>query len=369
MASFNLGRIKGEKGEAGISGERGEKGERGVQGAQGVSGFTPVFGVKEIITVDENQSARVELDSSDIKNPLLTFYIPKGADGKDAMGDMISSIYDSKGKKCDIFEYVDLLFSSAMKKSGGEFSGKVKAYSMGAQELCVRNIVVAKSFPEDARLGDICIVIKNESSITIGDQEVGTNLIVMENGIETPYVIVGKNFLGSGTVELIRRDILLDESFFDRAGNTDYSLSAADLFLETMYSKNLDKSFLDKLLDVEVSSSVKRKIFLPSNYELVNLEYFKKNSRVAKKTDGSSSGYWTRGLYGSNNAIINSQGEIEGSRPTEKCGYRPMVVLKSDTCVENTVFKSNHAVKLPEEKCGIYIFDGEQWKECIIVDN
>lgn len=369
MASFNLGRIKGEKGEAGISGEKGEKGERGAEGAQGVSGFTPVFGIKEIITVDENQSARVELDTSNIKNPLLTFYIPKGADGKDAMGDMISSIYDSNGKKCDVFEYADLLFSSAMKKSGGEFSGKVKAYSTDLNELCVRNIVVAKSFPKNPLLGDICIVIKNESSITIGDQEIGTNLIVMENGIETPYIIVGKNFLGSGTVELIRKDILFEESFFDRTGNTDYPLSAADLFLETIYSKTLKKSFLDKLLDVAISNTEKRKILLPSSFDMVNLEYFTKNTKMAKKTDGKSSGYWIRGLYGSSNIIINSQGEIEPLYATEKCGYRPMVVLKSDTCVENTVFKSNHAVRLPEEKSGIYIFDGEVWKECILIDN
>ena len=74
MASFNLGRIKGEKGDAGIPGERGTQGERGAQGAQGVSGFTPVFSVKEIITVEDNESARVEIESSDIKNPLLTFF-------------------------------------------------------------------------------------------------------------------------------------------------------------------------------------------------------------------------------------------------------------------------------------------------------
>lgn len=369
MASFNLGRIKGEKGDAGTPGERGIQGERGVQGAQGVSGFTPVFSVKEIITVDDNEGARVEIDSSDIKNPLLTFYIPKGADGKDAMGDMISSIYDSKGKKCDVFEYADLLFDGAMKKSGGELFGKVKAYSADTQDLCVRNIVVANSFPEDACLGDICIVIKSESSIAIGDQEIGTNLIIKENGINTPYIIVGKNFLESGTVELIRRDILLEESFFDRAGNTDYSLSAADLFLETMYSKTLDKSFLGKLLDIEISDSVKRKIFLPSSYDMANLEYFKENTRMAKKTDGRSSGYWVRGLYSGINTIINSQGQLEALSAKEKCGYRPMIALKNDTCVVNTVFKSNHAVTFPEEKCGVYIFDGEVWKECIALDN
>ncbi len=369
MASFNLGRIKGEKGEAGISGERGEKGERGVQGAQGVMGFTPVFGVKEVITAENSESARVELDSSDIKNPLLTFYVPKGKDGKDALGDMISSIYDSKGKKSDIFEYADTLLKSAMKKSGGEFSGKVKAYSMSEEELCIRNIAVAKNFPEDACLGDICIVTKRESSITIGEQEIGTKLIVMENGIETPYLIVDKNIFGEGMVGLIRNEILPVKSFYDRAGSTDYSLSSVDIFLETIYPRSLEKKFLNKLVGIDIYNTGKRKIFLPGNGNLLDYEYFSKNSRAARMTGGSYSPYWIRGTYGNNNTIINSQGEAEGLRVTERCGYRPMLVLNSETCVENIEFESAHAVRLPDEKCGIYIFDGEVWKECISLDN
>ena len=369
MASFNLGRIKGEKGEAGISGERGEKGERGAQGAQGVMGFTPVFEVKEVITAENGESARVELDSSDIKKPLLTFYVPKGKDGKDALGDMISSIYDSKGKRCDIFEYADMLSISAMKKSGGEFSGKVKAYSMDEQELCVRNIVVAKSFPEDARLGDICIVTKSKSSITIGEQEIGTKLIVMENGIETPYLIVDKNIFGEGMVGLIRNEILPVKAFYDRAGSTDYCLSSVDLFLETIYPKSLENKFVDKLVKINITNTGRRRIFLPANGNLLDFEYFKENSRAAKITGGTHSAYWIRGLYNNLNTIINSQGEAEGLRVTERCGYRPMLVLNSETCVENIEFESKHAVRLPDEKCGIYIFDGEQWKECISLDN
>lgn len=369
MASFNLGRIKGEKGDAGIPGERGTQGERGAQGAQGVSGFTPVFSVKEIITVEDNESARVEIDSSDIKNPLLTFFIPKGKDGKDALGDMISSIYDSKGKKCDVFEYADSLFNGAMKKSGGEFSGKVKAYSADAQELCVRNIVVAKNFPEDARTGDICISTKKEGTITLGEQETGTKLLVKENGIETPYIIVGKDYSNKGTVALLRDEILPVQSYFDRAGRTDYCLSTADLFLETIYPKALSKTLLNKLVDIDIINTGKRKIFLPSYPELGDFEYFSQNSKRAIATGGTYSAYWTRGLYSSNNAIINSQGELESVKATEKHSYRPMIVLDGDTQVENTEFNSLHAVKLPEEQCGIYVFDGEAWKECISFDN
>lgn len=369
MASFNLGRIRGDKGDTGLSGEKGEKGERGAEGAQGISGFTPVFTVKETTTVEEGESARVEIDSADIKNPELSFYIPKGKDGKDALGDMISSIYDAQGKKCDVFEYADLLFNNAMKKSGGEFSGKVKAYCLDNQELCVRNIVVAESFPEDARTGDIFIGIKSEGSITIGEQDVGTKLIVKENGTEVPYIIVGKNYADSGNIALLRSEILPVQSYFDRAGKTDYCLSAADLYLETIYSKSIEKTLLDKLVDAELIKVGKRKIFLPSYPELTEFEYFAENSKRAVVTDGTYSGYWTRGLYSSNNSIINSQGELETLRATEVSGYRPMIVLKSDTIVENIKYYSSHAVKLPEEKRGIYVFDGEAWKECFSLDN
>lgn len=369
MASFNLGRIKGEKGDAGTPGERGTQGERGAQGAQGVSGFTPVFSVKEIITVEDNESARVEIDSSDIKNPILTFFIPKGKDGKDALGDMISSIYDSKGKKCDVFEYADSIFNGAMKKSGGEFSGKVKAYSADAQELCVRNIVVAKNFPEGARTGDICITEKRKGTITLGDQETGTSFIIKENGVPTPYIIVEKDFYGENTVALIRNEVLSVSSYFDRAGKSEYCLSTADFYLEAIYSKFLDKNLLNKLVDSSLAGVGKRKIFLPANTELSDFEYFKENSKRAIATGGTYSAYWTRGLYSSNNAIINSQGELESVKATEKHSYRPMIVLDGDTQVENTEFNSLHAVKLPEEQCGIYVFDGEAWKECISFDN
>ncbi|MBR1969596.1 MAG: collagen-like protein [Clostridia bacterium] len=369
MASFNLGRIKGEKGEAGSSGERGAQGERGVQGAQGVSGYTPVFSIKEIITVEDNENARVEIDSSNIKNPLLTFFIPKGEKGKDALGDMISSIYDSNEKKCDVFQYADSLFDNAMKKNGGEFTGKVKAYSVDEEELCVRNIAVAPSFPEDARIGDVFISTKKESSITLGEQETGTKLIVMENGVETPYIIVDKNYTGNGMVALLRNEILPEEVCFDRAGKTEYALSTADLFLESIYVSFLGKNLLNKIVKIDVKSTGKRRVFLPTSVELGEFEYFALNSKRAMVTGGTYSAYWTRGLYSSNNAIINSQGELESVKATEKNGYRPMFVLSGDTLVENAEFNSDHAVKLCEEKNGIYIFDGEKWKECILIDN
>lgn len=127
MASFNLGRIRGEKGDTGLSGEKGEQGERGAQGPQGVMGFTPVFSVKETNTIGESEGARVEMDSSNPQNPLLSFFIPKGADGKDALGDMISSIYDSQQKKSDVFEYADSLFEGSMKKERRRISWKSKS--------------------------------------------------------------------------------------------------------------------------------------------------------------------------------------------------------------------------------------------------
>ena len=95
MASFNLGRVKGDKGDkgdTGAKGERGEKGEKGDTGARGIDGRTPVFAVGETVTISPEEEAHVELNSDDAENPVLSFYIPRGHDGRDAMGDMLSAV-------------------------------------------------------------------------------------------------------------------------------------------------------------------------------------------------------------------------------------------------------------------------------------
>lgn len=369
MASFNLGRIKGDAGPAGVQGpkgDKGEKGDKGDKGEQGNSGYTPIFTINETQTVLPDESARVEINTDIPQSPVLTFYIPKGKDGKDALGDMVSSIYDSKGIRKDIFEYVDALAGLCIKKGGDTFTGKVKAYSDNIADSCIRNIIVAKNLPDNALSGDIGIVLESTNSLTLNDQNIGTIVTVKEDGIDAPYIIAGKNYHKEGTVTLIRRDLLPYSGCFDFQYRKTYDMSNADMYLENIYLKELDDTFKKNIVTISLINCGKRRVFLPTYDDLNYLEYFRTNSKVAQ-TIGSSrnSSYWTRTLTTDKVGTINSLGEEELLTPSEKAGFRPLIVLSGDAAVENTVFEEAHSVKLQEKKRGLYVFDGGIWKECL----
>ena len=96
MASFNLGRIKGDKGDKGdpgIKGDKGEKGDRGERGERGSDAPIPVFSVGTTSTLPSSMEAYVEIKTEDSENYVLNFSIPKGKDGNDASGDMNKSVY------------------------------------------------------------------------------------------------------------------------------------------------------------------------------------------------------------------------------------------------------------------------------------
>lgn len=369
MASFNLGRIKGDTGPVGPQGPKGDKGdtgEKGDKGEQGISGYTPIFSIKETQTVSSDEKARVEINADIPQSPELTFYIPKGKDGKDALGDMVSSIYDPKGIRKDVFEYTDALAEFCMKRAGGSFTGKVRAYSENIGDSCIRNIIVAKNLPEDAIDGDIGIVLESTNSLTLKDQNIGTIVTVKEDGVEAPYIIAGKNYHKEGTVTLIRKYLLPYSGCFDFVYRKTYDMSNADMYLENIYLKEIDELFRKNIVPISLLSYGKRRVFLPTYDDLKYLEYFKANSKVAQTIGNSrTSSYWTRTLSTDKVGTINTLGEEELLTPSEKIGFRPLIVLNGDTTLENSVYESEHCVKLQEKKRGLYVFDGGIWKECL----
>ena len=188
MASFKLGLIKGEKGDTGA------KGEKGDTGATGGVGAIPVFEVDKVETVDPAFGASVEIDSSDIANPKLSFRIPKGVDGKDASGDMISAIYDPEGKKTDVYAFAENLFGNSLPKSGGVVHGKLSVGEAPSEENCVRNIRFSASLPKTAANGDICFVVPRDYDNTIYSQGIGSVLVLKEGDDEEEYVIAAKDY-------------------------------------------------------------------------------------------------------------------------------------------------------------------------------
>ena len=209
MASFNLGRIKGDKGDKGDTGpkgERGEKGEKGDTGERGADGRTPVFTIGETMTISPDEEAYAELDTTDIENPVLSFHIPRGHDGRDAMGDMLSAVYDSEGKGEDFYKYADSLFEKSLKKDEGTIE-KLTVGETDGKSAVVRNISMRSSLPETAVEGDICIITEEENSKKLGDCEVGSTMLIEENGEDTEYTIIAKDYHGENSITLMRKNV------------------------------------------------------------------------------------------------------------------------------------------------------------------
>ena len=82
MASFNLGRIKGDKGDKGDTGAKGDKGERGERGEKGSDAPIPVFTIGDTKTLPSSEEAYVELNTEDMLNPVLIFSVMTAWNGK-----------------------------------------------------------------------------------------------------------------------------------------------------------------------------------------------------------------------------------------------------------------------------------------------
>ena len=370
MASFNLGRIKGDKGDRGDIGpigETGPKGAKGDKGDRGTDGSTPVFSVGKTETLSSSEEAYVEINTEKPENPVLSFYIPRGKDGKDAAGDMQQTVYDKNGRQEDIFEYADTLFTRALKVSGGTLTGALKANESILTDGYIRNISVNSSLPENAANGDICIVLYDEGTKTLKDCALGTVVFLEENGKEIQYLLVGKNHHKTGGITLIRKDLAPYEQCFDLKSCGKYPLSDIDILVETMYKNLYSKRVRENLLSINLDGICYRQCFLLSYKDLTEMEYFSSDAKRVAFRDGKSYAdqYITRSLTDNKVYTVKDTGSFTIITQSTSAYYRPAIVLPENLVVANTIYNNSAAVKLPDTKSGIYIYLNGEWKECL----
>lgn len=373
MASFNLGRIKGDTGPKGDSGEKGDtgakgdKGDKGDKGERGTDGYTPVFSVASVETLPSSQNANVEVNTDDIKNPKLSFYIPRGKDGKDGAGDMQKAIYDTEGKNQDFFVFAQQLFEKCIKTDGGNLVGKLTAYEAKPSVRCLRNVIITENFPDDAAEGDLCIRTVPAKSKTLGDCNVGSVLLVTEGTETVEYLVVGKDIPVKDGITLVRRYLPNYQMCYDSLMRSRYLLSSIDVLLENTYRPLFSQKIQEKMMTVMIDTYVKRHCFLLSHTEIGQLEYFVNNGKLASNnSSGSPLTYLTR-TTASNQTVyaVNYEGLFTTISQGAMSYFRPAFVLPKETIVENTEYKGQPAVKIPEEKAGIFVFEGGEWKECV----
>ncbi len=362
MASFNLGYIKGERGP---KGDKGDKGDIGLTGAKGTDGITPVFKVGNVETVDSGDFANVEIDTQDPANPVLNFYIPRGEHGRDASGDMLSSIYDTEGKCVDIYKFAESLFEKAVKKSGGVMEGILTAYEGNPEERCVRNIIFANELPSVASSGDICFIRTKNSGKALSEQSIGSTLLLTEGNSKAEYIVAATDYHGEGTVTLVRKYLLDNTMCFDYATRNKYHLSEVDVFLETvfvrLFSENVEKS----LYPAEIATSLYRHCFLPSVNEIERMQYFKDEGAKATTKSGETVSYYlTRDLSDRKSTYaVSSSGSISTVSQTSVVHIRPIIVLPGSITVENTIYNKTAVAELTKENGGIYLYENGAWKE------
>jgi len=370
MAEFNLGKIKGAKGDRGDTGPKGDtgaKGEKGDKGDNGKDGLTPVFSVEKTLTLSPDEDAYVEINSENPANPTLSFYIPSGHNGKDAAGDMLSLIYDKNGLAQDIFEYAKNLFEACLKIEGGTLLGAVKVGEIPLAQASVRNISAGDTLPENGADGDIHIIIINDSLKKLEDCTEGDILLIPENGKEEPYRVLTKNYLGEDGVLLIREKLSSHRGKFNSTKKTEYSMSEADIFLETMYKPLLSEEITNKLLPKEVETGVFRKCFLLSRLDYTNISYLaNEKNRIARgEVTQEALEYITSTINSQGSVVsINTAGHFSAVSSDRILNYRPAIILPSGLSVVNTEYEGGAAVKLPSPKCGVYICVKGEWKEC-----
>ena len=369
MASFNLGRIKGDKGDKGDTGAKGDKGDKGERGERGSDAPIPVFTIGDTRTAPSSEEAYVELNTEDALNPVLNFSIPRGYDGKDADGDMKSAIYDSEGINQDIFAYARNLADACLKKEGGRLSGALAAGENPLAMPCVRNVSVAAALPESGANGDICIIVEEENGKKLGECVVGTSLLVSEGEVECEYIIAGKNFHGENSVTLIRKNLTDMVLPLETNDHSTYPMCDSDVFLETMYINLFPERIKRLLLSAPIENNFSRRCFLLSYTELASMEYFSSDDlrKASKKNTTSTGMYFTRSLSeGSNFYAVSNSGGFTTAKKNVKFSLRPAIVLPYDTVVENTEYDDSPAVKLYDAPGGIYVFADGKWKECKI---
>ncbi len=365
MASFNLGKIKGDKGEKGDIGPKGEKGEKGDRGERGTDGFTPVFSIAQTQSLPYDSEPYVELDSTDAQNPVLRFHIPRGKDGNDASGDMQSTQYDKNQRKTDIFEYADKLSEDSFKKTGGTFIGQVRAYVSEPEDICVRNFSVAETLPTGAKNGDICVLVKKKSNITLKDIELGSTVLIKEDGALHEYIVFSNDTKYSGSTALLRKNLLNSSVVYEKDNTNVYSQSDVDIFLNSVFINSLDERIRNELKQVQVEPNMFRSVFIASREDINSFNYFENGSAKSQADNGSGGVYWTRTRSGETGVYCyNTVGDSTVFNASGNYFVRPMIVLPCETYVENADTSSGIGFKVPDNRGGIYIFKNGEWSEC-----
>lgn len=373
MAGFNLGRIigeKGEKGETGPKGDTGAKGEKGDKGDNGKDGLTPVFTVGEVTTLTNGESALVEIDSSNPENPVLSFKIPAGKDGRDALGDMLKTVYDTNGVGTDIFEYARKLFDDCLKTEGGNLSGSLTVAESPLSERAARNISIASSLPETGAEGDVFIVLNDKNAKTLGDCNEGDTVIIKENGKDTVYLVAGINYHGENTVSLLRKNLCPFRCSYDYERREQYSMSDIDIFLESMFISVFSPRVRNSLISVNNTDKAYRHCFLLSKNDYTYMNYF---SDIKKRTACiEGTGYNDVHLTSSTGTKgyivgVGTSGEFVSISISSSASFRPTIVLPSDFPVVNTQKDSLPAVMPVTPNPGIYVYAGGEWRECALL--
>lgn len=373
MAGFNLGRIIGEKGEMGEMGPKGDtgaKGEKGDKGDNGKDGLTPVFTVGEVTTLTSGESALVEIDSSNPENPVLSFKIPAGKDGRDALGDMLKTIYDTKGIGTDIFEYARKLFDGCLKTEGGNLSGSLTAAESPLSERAVRNTSVASSLPEAGAEGDVFIVLNDKNAKTLGDCNEGEAVIIKENGKDIVYLVAGINYHGENTVSLLRKDLCPFKCTYDLKRREEYPMSDIDMFLESMFTSVYSSRVRNSLVPIKNTDNVYRHCFLLSRSDYSSMNYFSDIKRRKACEEGTSynASYITATAGTNGNVIgVSTEGEFFSISSSTAAFFRPTIVLPTAFPVINTQHNSQPAVMPVIPHAGIYVYAGGEWRECALL--
>ncbi len=370
MGSFNLGRIKGDKGDRGETGPKGDtgaKGEKGDRGDNGRDGLTPVFTVGRTTTLAPGEKAYVEIDTENPAAPVISFRIPAGFDGKDAMGDMLASVYDPEGVKDNIYKYARDLFDGCVKVTGGALSGALKATETSLTEGSVRNISARSTLPEIGAEGDLCIITGSSDSKKIGDCSEGDIFLIEESGKEEPYIVVAKNYHKDGSVTLLRQNLTSDKGRYNLTKRSSYSMCEADIFLETIFKPILAEEIRKILISAEVETNVFRHCFPLSKLEISGINYLATESnRIAKRKNAASAEHYITRSINSQGSIVtvSASGSFSTTGYLTETHYRPAIVIPSDLKVINTSYNNSPAVKLDETKRGLYIYIKGEWKEC-----
>lgn len=373
MAGFNLGRIigeKGDKGEMGPKGDTGAKGEKGDKGDNGKDGLTPVFTVGEVTTLTNGESALVEIDSSNPANPLLSFKIPAGKDGRDALGDMLKTVYDPKDVGTDIFEYAKKLFDGCLKTEGGNLSGSLTVAESPLSERAVRNISIASSLPDAGAEGDVFIVLNDKNSKTLGDCNEGDMVILKENGNDIVYLVIGVNYHGENTVSLLRRDLYPFQCPYDSERRDKYFMSDIDIFLESMFISVFSSAMRNSLVPIKNTDNTCRHCFILSKNDYTEMNYFSDVKKRAAFKEGTgyndvhlTSSPSTKGYI----VAVGTSGEFISIDISSLASFRPTIVLPADFPVINTKKGSLPAVMPITPSPGIYVYAGGEWRECAML--